>query len=218
MEHYHFSQRRACRLARIHPSSARYRSRRAEASELRQRLRELAHQRPRFGYRRLHVLLKREYGRINHKRVYRWYRQEHLALRQRKRKRVTVTQRAPFQPPERVGQQWSMDFMRDTLASGRSFRTLNLVDLFSRECLAIEVDTLLPSARVVRVLDQVAEQRGYPEIIHVDNGPEFAGQVLDAWDISVTCNCGLFGQASRLRTRTSMSPQGADVCTTCRIP
>lgn len=181
MDTYHFSQRRACRLARIHCSSARYRSRRTESVELRARLRERAVQRLRFGYRRLHILLRREYGPINHKRIYRWYRADHLALRRRKRKRVAVTNRAPVVLPERVGQHWSMDFMRDTLANGRRFRTLNLVDLFSRQCVAIEVDTSLPSARVVRVLDQVADQHGYPEVIMVDNGPEFAGQVLDAW-------------------------------------
>lgn len=181
MQTYHFSQRRACRLAGIHGSSARYQSRRVERHDLRQRLRELAVQRPRFGYRRLHILLRREYGPLNHKRVYRLYKEERLALRRRKGKRVTVTNRVPMKPAERVGQQWSMDFMRDTLANGRSFRTLNLVDVFSRQCLAIEVDTSLPSARVVRVLDQVAGQHGYPEEIAVDNGPEFAGQVLDAW-------------------------------------
>lgn len=181
MQQHHFSQRRACRLANMHLSTARYRSRRRTSEELRQRLRELAHQRPRFGYRRLGVLLRREYGAINHKRVYRLYREEQLLLRRRRRKRVAPAQRVAVAPPQRPNQQWSMDFMRDTLANGRSFRTLNVVDLFTRECLAIEVDTSLPSARVVRVLDQIAERRGLPEAISVDNGPEFAGQVMDAW-------------------------------------
>ncbi len=165
----------------MHLSSVRYQARRADQPQVRQRLRELAHQRPRFGYRRLAVLLRREYGAVNHKRVYRLYREEQLMLRRRRRKREASMLRTPLPVPQRAGQHWAMDFMRDTLANGRSFRTLNIVDLFTRECVAIEVDTSLPSARVVRVLDQVAEQRGWPEAIVVDNGPEFAGQVLDAW-------------------------------------
>lgn len=180
-QQYHFSQRRACRLVQLHLSTARYRARRITHEGVRQRLRELAHERPRFGYRRLGVLLRREYGAINHKRVYRLYHEEQLALRRRRRKRIAPTQRPTVAPPQRPNQQWSMDFMRDTLANGRSFRTLNVVDLFTRECLAIDVDTSLPSARVVRVLEQIAEQRGLPEVISVDNGPEFAGQVVDAW-------------------------------------
>lgn len=162
-------------------SSARYRSRRPVDSALRARLRTLAHQRPRFGYRRLTVLLRREGERINHKRVYRLYRAEGLAVRRRRRKRVSITNRVVLPAPHRPGQQWAMDFMSDTLANGRSFRTLNIVDTYTRECVAIEVDTSLPGARVVRRLDQVREQRGQPESIIIDNGPEFAGQALDAW-------------------------------------
>jgi len=141
----------------------------------------LAQVRPRFGYRRLTVLLRREYGAVNHKRVYRWYRQEGLQVRQRRRKRVASADRVTPKAPIRAGEQWAMDFMRDTLANGRSFRTLNVVDAYTRECLAIEVDTSLPGLRVARVLDRLIAGHGTPHTIRVDNGPEFAGKVLDAW-------------------------------------
>src|SRR3954447_2559046 len=175
------SQRRACRLLQLARSTARYRSRRAEATNLRHRLRALATARPRFGYRRLGVLLRREFGVLNHKRVYRLYRAEGLTVRRRHRKRVTQNSRPHLPIPTRAGQHWAMDFTHDTLSNGRSFRTLNLIDRFTRECLAIEVDTSLPAARVARVLNRVIEGAGTPESIRIDNGPEFAGHVLDAW-------------------------------------
>jgi putative transposase len=175
------SQPRACRLSQLARSTARYQSRRVETSEVRQRLRTLALARPRFGYRRLAVLLRREFGAINHKRVYRLYCAEGLSVRGRRRKRVRHTNHPQLPIPTRAGQHWAMDFTHDTLASGRSFRTLNLIDRFTRECLAIEVDSSLPAARVVRVLSRVIGLRGKPESIRIDNGPEFAGQVLNAW-------------------------------------
>lgn len=179
-EHHHFSQRRACRVAGAARAAVRYRSRRPAQEELRARLRELAAARPRFGYRRLTILVRRERGAINHKRVYRLYRQEGLAVRRRGRKRVARSSRiAPT--VLLAGQHWAMDFMQDSLAAGRPFRTLNIVDLATRECLAIEVDTSLPGARVVRVLAQLCAVHGRPTTITVDNGPEFAGLVLDAW-------------------------------------
>jgi putative transposase len=180
-EHHRLSQRRACRLLAIDRSSARYRSRRKPQTELRQRLRALAEQRPRFGYRRLTFLLRREGQVVNHKRVYRLYCLEGLAVRRRRRKRVALSQRSNLSAPQRAGQTWSMDFTHDTLATGRRFRTLNLVDTYTRECLAIEVDTSLPSRRITRVLDRVVAEHGRPERIQVDNGPEFVGQVLDSW-------------------------------------
>lgn len=178
---HRFSQRRACRLIALDRASARYRSRRRSDDALRRRLRALAGERPRFGYRRLTVLLRREGQSVNHKRIFRLYREEGLAVRRRRRKRVASTQRTELAAPQRARQQWAMDFMTDTLADGRSFRTLNIVDTFTRECLAIEVDRSLPGARVTRVLDQLLERLGRPELVVVDNGPEFAGQVMDAW-------------------------------------
>jgi len=179
-ERHHFSQRRACRVARTPRATVRYRHRRPEQEPLRARLRELAAARPRFGYRRLTVLVRREQGAVNHKRVYRLYRLEGLAVRRRGRKRVARMARVAPAAPQ-PGQRWAMDFMQDSLASGRPFRTLNVVDLASRECLAIEVDTSLPGARVVRVLAQLCEVHGRPATITMDNGPEFAGLALDTW-------------------------------------
>jgi putative transposase len=179
---YAFSQRRACHLAGAHRTTMRYRRRvRTDEPRLRERLRALASERPRFGYRRLHVLLRREVGLLNHKRVYRLYRQEGLSVRQRKRKRVTAIPRVNVERSWRRGEAWAMDFMQDVLADGRRFRTLNVLDTVSRECLAIEVDTSLPGARVVRVLEQLVAWYGAPKQITIDNGPEFAGQTLDAW-------------------------------------
>lgn len=174
------SQRRACRVVSQHRSVERYRSRRPEPAELRDRLRALAEQRPRFGYRRLHVLLRREGFAVNRKRVHRIYRAEGLAVRRRRRKRVAVP-RQPMPVPSRVNERWSMDYVHDALSDGRTFRCLTLVDDHSRESLAIEVDTSLPGRRVIRVLEQLAELRGLPKGIVVDNGPEFAGQALDVW-------------------------------------
>jgi putative transposase len=160
----------------------RYRRRlRADEGPIRERLRVLAGERPRWGYRRLHVLLKRELGVINHKRVDRLYRAEGLLMRRRRRKRVAVPARAGQERTWKRGEAWSMDFMQDVLVDGRRFRTLNILDLVTRECLAIEVDTSLPGPRVTRVLDQLVASYGAPKQITIDNSPEFAGRNLDAW-------------------------------------
>lgn len=181
MEEVGLSERRACRLVGIGRSAARYEAQRKEPDGLRQRLRELASERRRYGYRRLWVLLRREGFMVNHKRVYRLYRQEGLMVRQRKPRRRCASGRVPASAPARPNQRWSMDFVADSLADGRRLRALTLVDEFSRECLAIEVDTSLPGAGVVRVLERVALARGLPEAISVDNGPEFTSKVMDEW-------------------------------------
>lgn len=179
---YPVSERRACRLAAANRATMRYRRRvRADEVQLRERLRQLAGQRPRWGYRRLHVLLKRELGVVNHKRVYRLYREERLALRRRKRKRVALPPRGVAEQSWKRGEAWTMDFMQDVLVDGRRFRTLNVLDRVTRECLALEVDTSLPGQRVIRVLDQLVAWYSTPKQITVDNGPEFAGRALDAW-------------------------------------
>jgi putative transposase len=158
----------------------RYRSRRPDPVVLRQRLVALAQERPRWGYRRLHVLLRREGHQANWKRVYRLYREEGLLVRRRKRKRVSVP-RQPLASPGRPNERWSMDFISDALTNGRRFRGLVVVDDFTRECVALEVDTSLPATRVIEALETVACERGLPKRIVVDNGPEFAGRTLDAW-------------------------------------
>lgn len=175
------SQRRACRTLGFARSSLQYKPRREEPAELLGRLHELAAKRPRFGYRRLHILLRREGFQVNHKRVYRLYRADGLAVRRKRRKKLAAGLRRPICLPVRANQRWSMDFTHDALATGRRFRTLNIVDDFTRECPVIEVDTSLPGGRVVRILERLADTRGLPEIIVVDNGPEFTGKALDAW-------------------------------------
>ena len=140
----------------------------------------------RCGYRRLHVLLCREGWRVNHKAVHRIYVEEGLQVRKRKRKRVSRAERQPMLVPEAPNQRWLMDFQYDLLAprgnrGSQRFRTLNIVDDFSRECPTIEVDTSLPGVRVVRVLERLAETRGLPLEIVLDNGPEMIGKALDEW-------------------------------------
>ncbi len=175
------SQRRACRLADLKLSTWQYKSRKQERKGLRERLRDLAAERRRFGYRRLQVLLRREGWRVNHKAVHRIYVEEGLQVRKRKRKRVSRSERHPMLAPGAPNERWSMDFQHDLLATGQRFRTLNIVDDFSRECPAIEVDTSLPGTRVVRVLDRLAETRGLPHEIVLDNGPEMISKALDEW-------------------------------------
>ena len=175
------SERRACGLIGMSRGSWRYRKKERNEGALRKRLLELAAERPRFGYRRLHRMLRREKWIVNHKRVYRVYHAEGLAMRRRKRKRFRAEARVPLLPPTRANQMWTMDFTRDSLASGRKFRTLNLMDGYTREALCIEVDTSLPGVRVVQVLERVAQERGVPEAIQVDNGPEFISRAVDQW-------------------------------------
>jgi len=181
MKTHDLSQRRACGLIDMSRSSFAYLGHGRSDESLRRRVIDLAGQRPRYGYRRLHVLVCREGAAVNHKRLYRIYCEEGLAVRRRRRKRIAAGARRPMSVPSRVNARWSMDFTADTLADGRGFRTLNIVDDFSRECLALEVDTSLPGVRVTRVLDRLATERGLPDAIVIDNGPEFAGKVLDAW-------------------------------------
>lgn len=132
----------------------------------------------------MHVLLRREGHPINVKRTYRLYREAELMVRKRRRKRVTI-ERKPRVIPAQPNRRWSMDFVSDALENGRKIRCLTVVDDFTRECLAIEVDTSLPGLRVVRVLERISAERGeLPEAIVLDNGPEFAGRALDAWAYS----------------------------------
>jgi putative transposase len=176
-----FSQRRACRLVRCERSTIRYRSRRGEDDDaaLRTRLRDLAAQRPRFGYRRLSVLLRREGIVVNHKRVERVYREEGLAVRRRRRKSLTPIRRGRPSPPQQANEQWALDFLQDALASGRKLRVLSISDVFTREALALEVDTSLPGTRVVRVLKRLLAERDRPVQLVLDNGPELISRALE---------------------------------------
>ena len=139
--HLELSERRAGGLAGLGRSIYRYRLRKSDQSGLRERLKKLAAERRRYGYRRLTVLLKRAGEVVNHKRVYRLYREEGLSVRRRKRKRIGAVERQPLAIPTQTNQRWSMDFVADGLGDGRKFRSLNIVDDYSRECVAAEVDT-----------------------------------------------------------------------------
>ena len=180
-EKHGLSQRRAAFLAKLPTCTLRYRSKRQDDVGTRVRMKELAQERPRFGYRRLHVLLRREGITINRKKVLRLYREEGLKLRPKKRKRVTSSARVV--PPLALHSNhiWTMDFVHDSLCCGRTFRALNVMDGFTREALEIEVDTNLNGQRVVRVLEKLVQQRGKPQLIQVDNGGEFTGIALDQW-------------------------------------
>jgi putative transposase len=168
-------------LVNISTSVYRYQPKEADDVALRQRLRELAGQRKRFGSPRLHILLKREGLVINHKRTERIYREEGLSLRRKRRRKGAAGIRVMMPIPQKPNERWSMDFVTDSIVTGRRFRALAIIDDYSRECPAIEVDTSLGGARVVNVLERLAETRGLPEVITMDNGPEFTGRHLDEW-------------------------------------
>lgn len=176
-----FGITRACGLIGMSRSLYRYEARRPDDDALKKRLTALAGQKRRYGYRRLHVLLRREGWAINWKRTYRVYREAGLTVRRRKRKRIAGIERQPKVDATAPNISWSMDFVSDGCVDGRRIRCLNIVDDCTKECLAIEVDTSLPGKRVVGVLERLAETRGLPKSVTVDNGPEFISKVLDEW-------------------------------------
>jgi putative transposase len=176
-----YTQRRACRLVGLEPKTYRYASTRPDDGALRQRLKELASERRRFGYRRLHLLLRREGVLLNWKKLYRLYREEKLTVRKRGGRKRALGTRAPMAIPQGRNQRWSLDFVSDSLVSGRKFRMLTVVDDFSRECVAVVVDTSLSGIRVARELDQMLEMRGTPCMVVSDNGTEFTSRAILAW-------------------------------------
>ena len=178
---HQFGVTRSCGLIGISRSLYRYESKRPDDTPLKERLAELAGQKRRYGYRRLHVLLRREGWLLIWKRTYRVYREAGLMVRRRKRKRIVGIDRLQKVIATGPNQSWSMDFVSDGFVDGRRLRCLNIVDDFTRECLAIEVDTSLPGRRVVSVLERLAEFRGLPQSVTVDNGPEFISKALDEW-------------------------------------
>jgi len=174
------SERRACKLLGVDRASYRYEPKPDRNAELREELVKLARQKPRYGYRRLHAVLERRGQAVNVKRVYRLYAEEGLAVRRRRRKRL-VRERVGEVQLIRANQEWAMDFIVDGLANGRMVRILSVVDAFTRECLALEADTSLGSGRVTRALDRLIEERGLPENVRSDNGPEFTSRRMLGW-------------------------------------
>lgn len=175
------SERRACNLVTADRTMIRYHSRRPPDTELRRRLRDLANQRRRFGYRRLFILLRDQGEPSGIKRIYRLYREEGLTVRKRKSRRRAIGTRAPILAEARVNARWSLDFVHDQFARGRRFRILNVVDDVTRECLAAIPDTSISGRRVARELTTLIERRGKPQMIVSDNGTEFTCNTILSW-------------------------------------
>ena len=185
LEAYRISERRAARIVRLGISTLRYQSRKVFDEVLRRRLRELAGTYVRYGYRRLTVLLRREGWHVNAKRIYRLYREEELIVRTKQRRKIARRQRIETPMATRANQCWSMDFVSDKLADGRSFRIFTMIDQFTRECVALEADRSMTGKKVVEALEGAKPDRGsLPESITVDNGSEFSGRALEAWAIA----------------------------------
>jgi transposase InsO family protein len=175
------SERRACTLIAADRKMVRYRSRRPPDVELRSRLRDLANQRRRFGYRRLFILLREQGEPSGINRIYRLYREEGLTVRKRKARRRAIGTRTPILVEARVNARWSLDFVHDQFAWGRRFRILNIVDDVTRECLAAIPDTSISGKRVARELTMLVEARGKPRMIVSDNGTEFTSNAILSW-------------------------------------
>ena len=182
IEQQHLSERRACRLVGLtrdayrHPPLASPLNR-----ELRGQIIELAHVRRRFGYRRLHDLLRPAYPHINHKRVYRLYTEAQLTVRKRRKAKRPSGERQPLRPAQTINEVWSMDFVADSLVSGRRLKLLTVADDFTHECVDIATDHGICGQYVTRVLDQAALFRGYPRAVRTDNGPEFTSRAFMSW-------------------------------------
>ena len=176
-----YAQRRACSFVGLDRKTFRYAPKRPDDAAIRQRLRDLASERRRFGYRRLHLLLRREGREMNHKKLYRLYREERLTVRKRGGRKRALGTRAPLGSPQGPNQRWSLDFVSDSLIDGRRFRILCVIDAFSREGLATVGDNSTPGTRVARELDRIAAARGLPCLVVSDNGTELTSQALLAW-------------------------------------
>ena len=180
--HHGYSERRACALTRQHRSTQRKPSIRDPRLEIRQRMREIVQTRIRYGYRRVQIMLRREGWAVSKNLVYRLYREEGLVLRsKRPRRRKMVVLREARCRPKRANEAWSLDFIHDQLSNGDKFRALTVIDVFSREALAIEVGRRLRGEDVVEVLNHLVRQRGAPKYLFADNGAEFTGHLVDLW-------------------------------------
>ena len=175
------SERRALRLACLSPSVLRYERKDDGNGPLRERIVALAHRHRRHGYRMIHLRLSQEGWAVNIKRVRRLYREENLMVRRRKRKKVGLGMREPLIRPARANEVWSMDFVFDRLASGRSLKCLTVVDDATQEAVAVMPDTAISGMYVTRILDELKASRGLPKVIRSDNGREFSGRAMAVW-------------------------------------
>ncbi|HFD6782169.1 TPA: IS3 family transposase, partial [Pseudomonas aeruginosa] len=175
------SERRACQLIGLSRSVLRYQPRASVQNELQAQLVELAQERRRFGYRRLHILLRRAGVQVNHKRIYRLYRAAGLMVKRRRRRHGVAVERERLSLPSAPNQVWSMDFVFDALSTGRQIKCLTVVDDFTKESVGILVEHGISGFRVTRALDEMARFRGYPKASRTDQGPEFTGKALDQW-------------------------------------
>ena len=178
---YEMSQRRACRVISTDRTGVRYHARRSDDGALRERLKALAQERGRFGYRRLHVLLRREGHAVNRKRVQRIYREERLTVRHSGGRKRAIGTRRPIETPLAANKRWSLDFVSDQMTDGRRFRILTVIDHCTRECLALVADTSLSGRRVARELDNIVRQRGQLGAILSDNGTEYTSNAILGW-------------------------------------
>ncbi len=178
---FEMSERRACKLINCCRMTVRYAATRMDDGVLRERMKALAHERRRFGYRRLHVLLRREGYVVNHKRLYRLYREERLAVRRRGGRKRAVGARTPMMTPFAPNDRWSLDFVSDQLIDGRRFRILAVVDDCTRKCLGLVADTSLSGLRVTRELDRLIHEHGKPKMVVSDNGSELTSNAILRW-------------------------------------
>ena len=178
---YEMSERRACHVIKADRKMVRYRPRRLADADLRLRLRELAGEQRRFGYRRLHVLLRGEGHVVNRKKTQRLYREEGLSVRRRRSRKRAMGTRAPLLVAATANARWSLDFVHDQFGSGRRFRILNIIDDVTKECLGAIADTSISGRRVARELDEIIRRRGKPGLIVSDNGTEFTSNAVLAW-------------------------------------
>ncbi|WP_086022819.1 IS3 family transposase [Sinorhizobium sp. CCBAU 05631] len=181
MSQHGMSERRACKAIGFCRMTIRYETRRSDDHGLRERMKALAHERRRFGYRRIHVLLRREGHLVNHKKLFRLYREEKLTVRKRGGRKRAIGTRAPMLIPMTANDRWSLDFVSDQLTDGRRFRILTVVDDCTRECLGLIADTSLSGLRVARELDRIIQARGKPRMIVSDNGSEFTSNAILQW-------------------------------------
>jgi putative transposase len=180
---YDVSERRACKSLNVDRACIRYRSRRPSDRDVRDVLRKLSYERHRFGYRRLHQLLRRDGRRINHKKVYRLYQEEGLQVKQRKGRKRAIGTRTPLREVCGINQYWALDFVSDSFMEGRRFRILTVIDEYSRECLALVADTSISGHRLARELTCLIEERGAPQVIISDNGTEMTSKAILEWQV-----------------------------------